>query len=1715
MIVNFSIHPKYSDTITVNICQGESYLFGGTVRTTSGFYAQNFTSTFGCDSIKNLQLIVHPKFADTVTVDICQGESVVFGGVTRTTSGFYTQNFTSTFGCDSIKNLQLIVHPKFADTVTVDVCQGESFLFGGIARTTAGFYSQNLSTTFGCDSIKNLQLIVHPKFADTVTVDICQGESYLFGGVARTTSGFYAQNLTSTFGCDSIKNLQLIVHPKFADTVTVDICQGESYLFGGITRTTSGFYTQNLTTTFGCDSIKNLQLIVHPKFADTVTVDICQGESYLFGGTVRTTSGFYTQNLTSTFGCDSIKNLHLIVHPKFADTVTVDICQGESYLFGGVARTTSGFYTQNLTTTFGCDSIKNLHLIVHPKFADTVTVDICQGESYLFGGITRTTAGFYSQNLSTTFGCDSIKNLQLIVHPKFADTVTVDICQGESYIFGGVARTTSGFYAQNFTTTFGCDSIKNLHLIVHPKFHDTITVDICQGESYLFGGITRTTSGFYTQNLTSTFGCDSIKNLKLIVHPKFADTVTVNICQGESFVFGGVSRTTSGFYTQNFTTTFGCDSIKNLQLIVHPKFADTVTVDICQGESVVFGGVSRTTSGFYTQNLSTTFGCDSIKNLQLIVHPKFADTVTVDICQGESYLFGGIARTTSGFYTQNFTTTFGCDSIKNLNLIVHPKFADTVTVDVCQGESFLFGGIARTTSGFYTQNFTSTFGCDSIKNLQLIVHPKFADTVTVDICQGESYLFGGVARTSSGFYTQNFTSTFGCDSIINLQLIVHPKFHDTITVDICQGESYLFGGITRTTAGFYSQNLSTTFGCDSIKNLQLIVHPKFADTLTVDICQGESYLFGGVARMTSGFYAQNFTTTFGCDSIKNLQLIVHPKFADTVTVDICQGESYLFGGVARTTSGFYTQNLTTTFGCDSIKNLQLIVHSKFADTVTVDICQGESYLFGGVARTTSGFYTQNLTTTFGCDSIKNLRLIVHPKFADTVTVDICQGESYLFGGVARTTSGFYTQNLTTTFGCDSIKNLKLIVHPKLADTVTVDICQGESYLFGGTVRTTSGFYTQNLTTTFGCDSIKNLHLIVHPKFADTVTVDICQGESYLFGGTVRTTSGFYTQNFTSTFGCDSIKNLQLIVHPKFADTLTVDICQGESYLFGGITRTTAGFYSQNLSTTFGCDSIKNLQLIVHPKFTDTITVDICQGESFVFGGVARTTSGFYTQNLTTTFGCDSIKNLHLIVHPKYSDTVTVNICQDESVVFGGVPRTTSGFYTQNLTTTFGCDSITNLQLIVHPKFADTLTVDICQGESVVFGGVARTTSGFYTQNFTSTFGCDSIKNLQLIVHPKFADTVTVDICQGESYLFGGVARTTSGFYTQNFTTTFGCDSIKNLHLIVHPKFHDTITANICQGGSYFFGGIARTTSGFYSQNLSTTFGCDSIKNLHLIVHQKYSDTVTVDICQGESYLFGGTARTSSGFYTQNLTTTFGCDSIKNLHLIVHPKFESTITITLCDGEMYLFQGNPIVQNQLLTQTLTSATGCDSIINYQIIFEPLPQANFTYILAEISDFSQLVTLSSTNQNLSSYSWSVDGEIVGNQANQSYYWDVFSDSIIVVNLSVTNQLGCSFQHEENIFFSPPVLLYAPNAFTPDGGGFNTTYQPIFNRPDLVDEYFFQIINRWGEVIFSTSDLNESWDGTFKGLVVQDGVYSWKIEYEASGKKHQLLGHVTVLR
>jgi gliding motility-associated-like protein len=117
---------------------------------------------------------------------------------------------------------------------------------------------------------------------------------------------------------------------------------------------------------------------------------------------------------------------------------------------------------------------------------------------------------------------------------------------------------------------------------------------------------------------------------------------------------------------------------------------------------------------------------------------------------------------------------------------------------------------------------------------------------------------------------------------------------------------------------------------------------------------------------------------------------------------------------------------------------------------------------------------------------------------------------------------------------------------------------------------------------------------------------------------------------------------------------------------------------------------------------------------------------------------------------------------------------------------------------------------------------------------------------------------------------------------------------------------------------------------------------------------------------------------------------------------------------------------------------------------------------------------------------------------------------------VCLYAYNSANCPDSICFDVIIDEDFVVYVPNSFTPNGDGMNDVFHVYGN--DIDPEIFqFMIFNRWGELIFETSDLNEGWDGKEGGLSVSIGVYVWKLKAEAKSqdKYFERIGQVNLVR
>jgi len=223
-----------------------------------------------------------------------------------------------------------------------------------------------------------------------------------------------------------------------------------------------------------------------------------------------------------------------------------------------------------------------------------------------------------------------------------------------------------------------------------------------------------------------------------------------------------------------------------------------------------------------------------------------------------------------------------------------------------------------------------------------------------------------------------------------------------------------------------------------------------------------------------------------------------------------------------------------------------------------------------------------------------------------------------------------------------------------------------------------------------------------------------------------------------------------------------------------------------------------------------------------------------------------------------------------------------------------------------------------------------------------------------------------------------------------------------------------------------------------------------------------------------------------------------------------------------DGITYSYNNHPIhvFENAGLFDvscSVISENGCkNSLVIYQMIEAyPKPDAAFTAIPDVAPIINPIIDFSNYSEGGIEYFWSFgDGD---SSMLVNPYHEFNNVGYYNVQLVVKTEYGCLDTVNYTVRIQDIYTFYAPTAFSPDGDGVNDAFK-VYGTGINLDEFNLKIYDRWGEVIWETNDIFDSWDGRIKehGEIAQNGMYTWRCVFkDFSGIEHEETGPVTLIK
>lgn len=659
---------------------------------------------------------------------------------------------------------------------------------------------------------------------------------------------------------------------------------------------------------------------------------------------------------------------------------------------------------------------------------------------------------------------------------------------------------------------------------------------------------------------------------------------------------------------------------------------------------------------------------------------------------------------------------------------------------------------------------------------------------------------------------------------------------------------------------------------------------------------------------------------------------------------------------------------------------------------------------------------------------------------------------------------------------------------------------------------------------------------------------ICQGTSATVN--ITATGGPVTGvNWVTTTGVSNTSGITgVIVTPPATTDYIVQINQG-------------GQISQDTFTIF---------IVPPPAPNAGADQMVCSGTSFQLNGTVASNSNTHTWQSIVPPGMTPPANASFSPNTSsLNPTVTVNqpgtykFVLRESNTTCGTVRDTVVVFVQQMTLTAtstppSCGGYSDGTITITSALATQYSFDngaTWQSSNTAAGFAA----GPHQVCAKSASGCQACITTTIVDPPGVTISTSNDttVCQngtaslmasatgGASYTYTWENSSVTGssnpvilpstqYITVFATNELGCNSpLDSILVTLLPPISAEMTPDfsVCPG---YPGSLTATGSGgigapyqYVWGNGQTDSGAQSMMTDSPMATTNYTVTVT-DGCESTPLTINGNLVA----YPVPVPSFMTPDAVicePALFTIVSTTDPSTVAASewrTSDGEIFT-NADTILPVALyhgqydVTYIVVSPDGCiDSITEYAFLtVNAVPVADFnwspnppTVFNTEVT-FHNLSTSTATNLN-----WLMPG---GTPASSTIDepTTTYPEGIpgtYYVTLVATDPEGCFDSITKPVVVQPEVLIYAPNAFTPDGDEFNQTWRVYMEG---VDKYNFNLLvfDRWGEIVWESNDIEAEWDGTYHGKIVKEGAYQWVIRVKdaLNDSKYTYNGSIVIIR
>jgi len=874
---------------------------------------------------------------------------------------------------------------------------------------------------------------------------------------------------------------------------------------------------------------------------------------------------------------------------------------------------------------------------------------------------TFSTGGLYTVATTSTManGCTAVYTQQITVsNNTLAGSITpvgpLNLCEGQGITLTAPAGGVTYLWSDNSSTT--------TTLVIQQEGSFTVTLSDANGCSFTPPAV----------QVSVVPGPDAV--IKALLQNALGQVVGVDYpslssCEGEDvFLFAE----SGGLYSYLWSTgaagsTLEFSDIRN-NLLGQGTYVYTVTVTEastgCTSVTTPFtvevhpvpSGFSINGSGFCAGNLNVlTYTGPTPPNWQLLwSNGETGPTMETD---------------NPGVYTITVLNEFGCSAESNPFTVLPGPFVsavpggchtrcspDTLCLPVIPDITswqWFFNGMAipgaTTTdfiaqqSGTYFAELTDANGCTRQSDpldLQLlasfgnVLGEVWMDVNNNGLIDGADTLVSGIdVLLKQGFTTigNNTSNTQGAYAFVNL-----PGSSYTVQIDAAtlptQWEIVI------------GQVLANLSGCGTEVATGLLIRPFSCQDVNVTVqlsaCAGDSVLYNSIYIQAGSSIVFPLNTYLGCDSTVTVTVAPLPPTNSAFTISICDNETYLYNGNALppgSSNSFVFQNVQ---GCDSTVAVTVLALPTFDVFLDLSACEGETVVYNGTSILAGQSVILPYQTLNGCDSVIHVSVLSLPLGPDIqADFTVCPGQQYDYQGnllPVGTVQDFIYQN---QLGCDSVVTVTVTALQTSATLLEPTLCPGETYIHEGDIIQPGQSVQYTYTNFVGCDSVLTINTIALTQPATLLEPGVCMGETYTYNGVVLNAGDTQAFIYTSWQGCDSTVTVSVIGLTSSVATVQAGACTGTTFNYNGTNIAAGNSQIFTYINFVGCDSVVTVAVAILMTGAETISVEICPNETFTIHGVTIPPGSNQTILLQTWQGCDSLLTVNVAAYPAVLFTV--------------------------------------------------------------------------------------------------------------------------------------------------------------------------------------------------------------------------------------------------------------------------------------------------------------------------------------------------------------------------------------------------------------------------------------------------------------------------------------------